>query len=116
MTIKDYVNNVTVTVHEEITNVRVENQEVIVKQYDTIVINNIGGGGGQDPEPPYVTSFVNTTAVTVLALTHGIDVVRDVTVFNESGQKILCDVSVNQTNQNVTIEFVQASSGTIIIF
>lgn len=114
MIIKDYVNSVTVTVHEEITNVRVENQEVIVKQYDTIVINNIGSG--QDPEPPYVTSFVNTTAVTVLALTHGIDVVRDVTVLNQSGQKILCDVSVSQTNQNVTIEFVQASSGTIIIF
>lgn len=114
MIIKDYVNSITVTVHEEIANVRVENQEVVVKQYDTIVIDNSTGGG--TTEPPYVTSFVNTTAVTVLALTHGIDVVRDVTVLNQSGQKILCDVSVNQSNQNVTIEFVQASSGTIIIF
>lgn len=89
-----------------------EKRVQVVAPINANVYLNTGAGA----ETPYKQAFVNTSAFTVLATTHGITEVKGVTLLDDQQIEMLSDVTINQSNQNVTVNFGVNQTGAIIIF
>jgi len=91
---------------------QIEKRVQVVEPVNANVYLNTGVGA----EAPYKQNFVNTSGFTVLATTHGVAEVKGVTLLDDQQIEMLSDVTINQANQNVTVNFGVNQTGTIIIF
>jgi hypothetical protein len=98
---------------ESQTVIQVERLVQVVEPVSAIVYLNTSGGSSER----YTQSFFNTSGFTVLATTHGIVNVKGVTVLDDQQIEMLADITINQSNQNVQVQFGGVNqTGTIIIF
>ena len=84
-----------------------------VTDANLVVINNTSGINTGDKF--YTTNFFSAITVTALNTQHNLNRIPNIEIYDNTGQKIFANSSINFTNFDISITFNRLQSGTLIL-